>query len=179
MWTLFPFQRLRYPKATKENHFHYLFSIYIFCTFTSLFEPAPALQVVQHITMSLKSLVISFPWPCHYSSPALPLWPFLSLSRCSSNPALLQRLKIKEIKHRYWVLACELPWCKGKTIRLYLIMAGLSLATEESPMSPSFLFTENTLELRGLLVRLIAIFFTSFFFLQLHGLWCCSLCRKA
>ena len=46
---------------TKENHFNYLFSIYIFCTFTSLFEPAPALQVVQHITMSLKSLVISFP----------------------------------------------------------------------------------------------------------------------
>ena len=125
---------------TKENHFHYLFSIYIFCTFTSLFEPAPALQVVQHITMSLKSLVISFPWPCHYSSPALPLWPFLSLSRCSSNPALLQRLKIKEIKHRYWVLACELPLCKGETS----LPALLSIAWHgRPPLVRAFLLQEH------------------------------------
>ena len=122
---------------TKENHFHYLFSIYIFCTFTSLFEPAPALQVVQHITMSLKSLVISFPWPCHYSSPALPLWPFLSLSRCSSNPALLQRLKIKEIKHRYWVLACKLPWRKGETISLLYFINPISLSLLLAPFSAS------------------------------------------
>ena len=44
-------------------------------------------------------------------------------------------------------------------------MAGLSLPTEDSPMSPP-LHTENTLELRGLLAKSILIFSTSFFFLQ-------------
>ena len=100
------------PKGHKRKPFsRSLFYIYIFYTFTSLFaELAPDMQVVLPITMSLKSLVISFPRPLHYSFPALPLWPFHSLSHCSSHPALLhsQRLKIKEIKHRYWVLACEL-----------------------------------------------------------------------
>ena len=45
------------------------------------------------------------------SSPALPPSHCLSLSRCFSHPALLhsQSLKIKEIKHRYRVLACKLP----------------------------------------------------------------------
>ena len=92
--------------------------------------------------MSLKSLVISFPWPCHYSSPALPLWPFLSLSRCSSHPALLQsqRLKIKEIKHRYWVLACELPLCKGETS----LPALLSIAWHgRPPLVRAFLLQEH------------------------------------
>ena len=102
-----PLQHLRCPKATKENHFHDLSSTYIYSTLPPLYsrhtEQVPDLQVVLPITMSLKSLVISFPRPLHYSFPALPLWPFHSLSHCSSHPALLhsQRLKIKEIKHRH------------------------------------------------------------------------------
>ena len=81
--------------------------------------------------ISLKSLFSSFPQPIHFPcSCALPPSHCLSLSRCFSHPALLhsQSLKIKEIKHRYRVLACKLPWRKGETISLLYFINPLSLS---------------------------------------------------
>ena len=94
-------------------------------------EPGPALHVALQIMISLKSLFSSFPRPIHFPcSCALPPSHCLSLSRCFSHPALLhsQSLKIKEIKHRYRVLACRLPWCKGETISLLYFINPLSLS---------------------------------------------------
>ena len=81
--------------------------------------------------ISLKSLFSSFPQPIHFPcSCALPPSHCLSLSRCFSHPALLhsQSLKIKEIKHRYRVLACKLPWRKGETISLLYFINPISLS---------------------------------------------------
>ena len=88
------------------------------------------LQVALHIMMSLKSLVSSFPPPIHFPcSNALPPSHCHSLSRCFYHPALRrsQSLQIKEIKHRYSILACKLPWCKGKTISLLYFINHISL----------------------------------------------------
>ena len=73
------------------------------------------------------------------SSPALPPSHCLSLSRCSSHPALIrsQSLKIKGIKHRYQVLVCKLAWCKGETISLLYFINLISLSLLLAPLLPA------------------------------------------
>ena len=90
--------------------------------------------------MSLKSLFSSFHRPIHFPcSCALPPSHCLSLSRCFSHPALLhsQSLKIKEIKHRYWVLACKLPGCRVESISLLYFINLISLSLLLAPFSAS------------------------------------------
>ena len=90
--------------------------------------------------ISLKSLFSSFPQPIHFPcSCALPPSHCLSLSRCFSHPALLhsQSLKIKEIKHRYRVLACKVPWCRGESISLLYFINPISLSLLLAPFSAS------------------------------------------
>ena len=103
-------------------------------------EPGHALHVALQIMISLKSLFSSFPRPIHFPcSCALPPSHCLSLSRCFSHPALLhsQSLKIKEIKHRYRVLACKVPWCRGESISLLYFINPISLSLLLAPFSAS------------------------------------------
>ena len=65
----------------------------------------------------------------------LPLLSVHWLSRWSSHPALLcsQSLKEKEIKHKYRILACKNPWCKGETISLLYFINPISLSLLFAP----------------------------------------------
>ena len=64
----------------------------------------------------------------------LPLLSVHWLSRWSSHPALLcsQSLKVKEIKHKYRVLACKLPWCK------VLYQSYLTLSSSRPPSASAW-----------------------------------------
>ena len=107
-------------------------------------EPGPALHMAPQIMKSLKSLFSSFPRPIHFPcSCALPPSHCLSLSRCFCHPALLpsQSLKIKEIKHRYRVLSCKLPWCKSETFSLLYFINPISLCL----LLPPFLLVPEKL----------------------------------
>ena len=66
----------------------------------------------------------------------LPLLSVHWLSRWSSHPALLcsQSLKVKEIKHKYRVLACKRLWCKGETISLLYFINPISLSLLLAPL---------------------------------------------
>ena len=69
----------------------------------------------------------------------LPLLSLHWLSRWSSHPALLcsQSLKEKEIKHKYRILACKNPWCKGETISLLYFINPISLSLLLAPLLPA------------------------------------------
>ena len=82
--------------------------------------------------LSAQSLVFSVD---HNREKVLPLLSLHWLSRWSSHPALLcsQSLKEKEIKHKYRILACKNPWCKGETISLLYFINPISLSLLFAP----------------------------------------------
>ena len=89
-----------------------LFSVSTSLLFYSTLHKALFLLLLSHSpALSAQSLVFSVD---HNREKVLPLLSLHWLFRWSSHPALLcsQSLKVKEIKHKYRVLACKLPDAK-------------------------------------------------------------------
>ena len=101
-------------QPVESRHMFVLMNVHLYMVFFSSTGTAPK-----------SSSSYSFPWPPQSIAFSLVLrrWFYLSLQFFSPShtihpllnlppPSLLhhQRLKIKQIKHRYWVLSGELPW---------------------------------------------------------------------